>query len=417
MSAKLSVIVIFAAGLPSLLITGCDQQACHEVHATITPVEQTASDGKAVSEVQIQLLDLAYETATAIPSRPHLKDRSRTQESIVDACLLLDMPDRALKYIEGIEDWRRGSGYASVAFHLAQRGRPGDVPKYLALAATIAETAGQDWRRDRIRVRIAMTHALLKQDELAKQFEAGVENSEKGKVDAVKAAHRDDATFDADVKMLDDIVSSGIFDLMRNAQNTYIQLYGRHYENTERRDLLEGKLRKSWLKMPSVIQLNILIELADAALKHKDYTTATRLVNDAQEVSTSAQWPVGESDHLSTLARLAGLRYRAGDKERARGDLSAVLARFDAEQNAIIDMYRAAALRSVAEAYAAMNEQAGALATYKRALEAGFVNPNSRPRAEDLAATCRSMALQAVEPDASWWTRATEIRARLGAPW
>lgn len=64
-----------------------------------------------------------------------------------------------------------------------------------------------------------------------------------------------------------------------------------------------------------------------------------------------------------------------------------------------------------------MGDTAAALAVYKRAVEEGVHNPNSRPRAEDLSATCCSMALHGVEPDGSLWARMEDIRGRLGDPW
>jgi hypothetical protein len=53
----------------------------------------------------------------------------------------------------------------------------------------------------------------------------------------------------------------------------------------------------------------------------------------------------------------------------------------------------------------------------RRFVEEGVENPNSRPRAEDLSATCRSMALHAVEPDADLWKRMRQIGDGLGPPW
>ena len=54
---------------------------------------------------------------------------------------------------------------------------------------------------------------------------------------------------------------------------------------------------------------------------------------------------------------------------------------------------------------------------YKTAVEEGTANPNSRPRAEDLTATCCSMALSAVEPDKELWAKLKQIYEGLGEPW
>jgi hypothetical protein len=44
-------------------------------------------------------------------------------------------------------------------------------------------------------------------------------------------------------------------------------------------------------------------------------------------------------------------------------------------------------------------------------------NSDSKPRAEDLSATCCSMAESGVEPDAGLWTRMRAIRDGLREPW
>ena len=77
---------------------------------------------------------------------------------------------------------------------------------------------------------------------------------------------------------------------------------------------------------------------------------------------------------------------------------------------------RIAAMRFVAEAHAAMDDDASALAAYIEALEEGAANPNQRPRAMYLAATAVSMALHGVEPDEALWTRLREIREGLDQP-
>jgi hypothetical protein len=64
-----------------------------------------------------------------------------------------------------------------------------------------------------------------------------------------------------------------------------------------------------------------------------------------------------------------------------------------------------------------MGNTAAALSVYAKVIEAGVENPNSRPRAEDLAATCCSMAVHAVEPDPRLWSRIRSIRDGLGDPW
>ncbi|MGA1708919.1 MAG: hypothetical protein ACO4CI_09550, partial [Phycisphaerales bacterium] len=103
--------------------------------------------------------------------------------------------------------------------------------------------------------------------------------------------------------------------------------------------------------------------------------------------------------------------------EEARRLVVKAIEVFDAKRETIFDIYRAGALRPVAEAHAAMGDRDSAAAIYRRAIEEGFGNPNARPRALDLSATCVSMASSGTLPDEATAKRLREIRGLLGDPW
>jgi hypothetical protein len=122
-------------------------------------------------------------------------------------------------------------------------------------------------------------------------------------------------------------------------------------------------------------------------------------------------------DQIAIAARLAGLHQRCGDAAGARRQAQALLALYEVSSPRIVDIYRAGALRPLAELYQALGESATSTSVYRRAVEAGVENPNSRPRAEDLAATCLSMVRCGFAPDAALLARMQQIQAALGAPW
>jgi hypothetical protein len=90
---------------------------------------------------------------------------------------------------------------------------------------------------------------------------------------------------------------------------------------------------------------------------------------------------------------------------------------FEVERDRIQNFTRATVLRAIAEAQVAMGDPVSALSTYRRAVTEGAVNPNARPRAEDLAATCCSMAVQGVQPDEGLGQEIARILAGLDHPW
>jgi tetratricopeptide (TPR) repeat protein len=363
---------------------------------------------------QLELLDLAFGAASAMPADPHIKDRSRVQEAVVAACLDLEQPQRALRYLEQIGDWRRGAAYADLAFYCARHGITQDVQSYLDRAAQIAEQAG-DWQRDRIKAKIAQVHAYLGRAEAAAKSVQGVGAAESGKVARAEAMVCPADSFDKTLEALGRLVSTGQFDAVKSALDAYAELFNRFYEDRERRTRVEEKIKASWTGLPVFVRVDLLAELVDFALAHADQSKALELVNEAKAILDSASWQ--PQSGIAMVARLAELRFRAGDKERARTEMQEVLKLFDAKRDAIVNIYRAQALRAIAEAYQGMGDAGAAREIYGRATEAGTENPNSRPRAEDLASTCCSMAVHAVEPSPGLWNRIREMRNRLGDPW
>ncbi len=398
----------------------CLFAACSDAHAgsgsptmppaTASAVVPSISDAP-LAAYKSELLDVAFKAASAFPVKPHLKNRSRAQETVVEASLALDQPRRALAYAEQIDNWLRGVAYAEFALYCARHGSASEVEHYLDLARQVSnhqdDESAQDWQRDRIRVTIARTYAQLGQRERAAESQEGVVDSEAGKVEA--------ATLDEQLRALDAAVATGNFDQVRNDLQVCAQFFDRVYADASSRSRVEEKIKGSWAKMPPQVRIELLMTMTGFALGHEDREEALALVNEARDLLDDAQW--NPEDLVPLSARLAGLRYRAGDTEKARREADRAVAVFDTERDKIVDIFRAAALRPVAETYEAMGDAPAALAVYKRAVEAGVENPNSRPRADDLTATCCSMALHDVEPDPALKTRISSSAPLRRRPW
>lgn len=376
---------------------------------------QTTLTDQPLAAYQNELLDLAFKSATMIPVKPLIKDRSRAQAEVVEVSLKLDQPQRALGYIEKIDNWLRGASYADLAVYSIQHGEIKDVQHYLDLAGKISETT-EDWRRDNIKVKIAQVQTLLGKNQEAEKLEKGVEASEKGKLAKTKAMVSDKESFDQQIKEMDALIASENFDVIKNALESSTELFNRFYDDKDKRSLVEKKIKASWEKMPLFIRIDLMEQLVGFALDHKDKKTALSLVNETQKMMDGAQWPV--QYRVPMAAKLADFRFRAGDIRKAKLDADVTLALYKAKgKGTIVNIYRAEALRPLAESYQTMGDTKKAIDVYKMAVEEGYENPNSRPRAEDLSATCISMALHKVEPDAQLWSRIREIHQGLASPW
>lgn len=395
----------------SAMFGGCNKKT-EEVSS---PAESSVIIDEPITEFQVKLLDAAFDIAAKIPVYPHIKDRSRAQEDVVETCLKLHQVKRALDDIPRIENWRNGSCYADIAMICAEKGNLKEMQRYVDMAGKVAETA-EDWRKDHIRIKLAQVHTLLGKTEQSKIYQTGVtSDSEIGKVERIRARVTDEASFAEEKKALDALIKQGNFDIGKNALYAYAQLFDTFYDDPQRRTQIEETIKSSWIPMPIDIRVKLLEQLAQSALDHADKDKALRLINETNRLIENYQWPL--RFYIPMKANIMKLCIRAGDAATARSEADAALAMYREKSDQEVNIYRAGTLRPLAEVYHQLGDTQTALSLYKQTVEEGMANPNSRPRAQDLSATCCSMALNAVEPDSELWTRIQQIREGLGQPW
>lgn len=372
-----------------------------------------------LASFQVDQLDLAYRAASAMPLMPHVKNRSRAQERVVAACLRLDQPLRAIAYNRGIENWRRGAGFADVAHWLARHGCSQDlVGQYLGLAEgaaekVLADANEQAWRAHRIQLKIATTLLVMGSGDKADQVASGMKGFESNAFAATKAALLGVEAFDEQLAELDAMLATRDPEACSAAFQAFVELHRRLYREPERRQRLEQRILES--SAPQLVRLPFLLELADSAVANADVERARDLIRDARaELETARFQP---EDTVRTLARIAGSMHRAGETDAARTALEDAMKTFAAARERIFDFDRAEALTPVAEAWCELGDLAQAAKLYRMAVEEGSANPNARQRAEDLTATACSMALHAFAPDAELWSLMVGIQQQLGHPW
>jgi hypothetical protein len=364
-----------------------------------------------------ELLDRAWRTASAMPLVPHIKNRSRAQESVVDTCIALGLEPKAEQLALQIENWRSAAALSSVALAHARQGRAAEARRVArateALIAKNTSESAQEWQDERVRARLAATYVWTGDQADAARLAPGIGESEAGAVQSAVAAQASPEDADARFAAIDKAVLAGGLENVRNALTACAELYGRCWNDAERRERAERTIREGWTLLPLRVRIELLEKLAQTRLDHA--AEALPLVTEIRTLVEGARWL--PEDRAPLRAQVALLRYRAGERQEARRELDAAHAGYAKDRQEIVDIYRAGALRPVAESYAAMGDLDEARRVYALALEEGTLNPNSRPKAEDLVATCLSMAKAGVEPDAALRTRLDRIAGALGDPW
>lgn len=368
-----------------------------------------------------QLAEFAFDVASAVPAEPHRKTRDLLQENVVAVLLELDHVAAAQGFVDRCADgWRKGVCKADLADRLVDRGAVDAARAQLQQAALLADTILQDanpqeWRRDRVRARIARVYTRLGDTEQAGVFAAGLEPREAADLAVANVDRITAANFEACLQGVDSTFPIGDFDQVRAALTVCARLFERFYDDAERRAQLATRVRTGFEKLPIPVRLDLVSSLAATALRRGDRVQALELVRDLQFLIERVKWlPEAE---VAWRARVAALRGRAGEAEPATADLLATAAKFDRDGAKVESAFRADGLRELAAAWTDLGDADRAKAAWRLAIDVGAENPNARPRAEDLVGVGVAMLRSRYEPDDALLARLREVRAGLRAPW
>jgi hypothetical protein len=356
---------------------------------------------------QSELLELAFEGASALPLEPHVKNRSRLQHLVVSASITLEQPQRALRCADAIVGWRRGAAYGELARCCAELRDPQAARELAARARFVAEHLEgeevQDWQRERVLARAAEAESALLSNESSHATEISL---------TIEASS---STFESEWTTLESALTVVEFDQLRQALRDCAALLDRHYADAEKRGRIEARMRAAWAPMPAVVRVETATLLAESALEHGDRDHALALQDEM--LDWIEQTRSAPDAYVQMLARWARLRHRTADVEGAQRAAEKAWTTFTVDRERILDIDRADTLVPLAETCHALGDPPRALSLYALALEEGLQNPNSRPRAEDLTAICLSLAGQAIEPDTHLRESLLTARAGLGDPW
>lgn len=383
----------------------------HALSPQETPV--AASESAKVG-FRDELLDLGFDAASAIPVNPHERDRALVQEAVATTAVGTGLQLRAMAYAKSIDGWRRGVVYGELALDAAKSGRA-DAARTFARFAVDALGGAKDWQCDMVKVKVAQAMTWLGDESSAAELEKGVGEPEQGKVRSARVERGDGADFDEQIAAAERAVATKNFDLTRNALETCVLLAGKSSGREERWTRILALCEEASGKTTRDIQLRVFLQLAEVRHAQGSTERARGLVDRAIAIREGSRWMADFA--LPISADIARTLHRIGDDAAARAELERALGSFEAERARIADIFRAGALRPVAEAFARLGDESRARAVFTEAIEEASRNPNARPRAMDLAQNCASLARAGIEPDAAMWSRLRAIRSALVAPW
>lgn len=373
------------------------------------------------------LLQLAFDSASKFPPYPHKKNRGRAQDLVVSACFELEQPKLAAEMAPMVEGWRRGAAFADYAWCCAKVGDKAGTDKYIELAQKVLhdeakDENAQEWRSDRVRIKIARALRTIGDDEQAKEFVSRVATESAGAVDRswtgtmashIAAMSRDDASREL-LRITDSFLNQAL-----GEQYTSLMLisgiHGRFFDDAEIRETCEERLFVRFEKLPTNLRLDAMAPLVGHYVDHEDFDGGRKVITTMTDLMAKFSWRAEE--RLPQLARIAELRHLVGDGARAEKELEEAFRYYNDNRDKIVNIYRCEALRPLALAWHTLGKTAQADDLIALCLEEALENPNSRPRCDDLVETLIAMAKKQQKPSAELWQRMREISTALGDPW
>lgn len=376
---------------------------------------------------QRQLLQLAFDAASKFPSNPHTKNRGRAQDLVVTACFEMEQPLLAASMAPKVEGWRRGVAYADFAWCCAKANDEKAAKRYLKLAGDVldglrSDANAQDWRADKVRIKIARAWRTLGDASKADQAIENVSPASAGAVDrswtGTMASHLENMTVaraSSEIERITDTFLSQSLGEQYTSLMLISGLHGRFFDDQSMRADMEERLFVRFQKLPTNLRLDAMAPLVGHYVAHEDLEGARNVIHKMTTLMDEFSWRPEE--RMPQLARVAELRHLIGDRDRARQEMEQALKFYNEQRDQIVNIYRCEALRPLALAWLKLKDPQQADDLLALCVEEALDNPNSRPRCDDLVETCVAMARHGHEPSAALWRRLREVSNGLSSPW
>lgn len=377
---------------------------------------QAPAAAPAMTAERARLLSSADEVAGLIPGEDCEVDRSSDRASIVECCIALGDLDRAEAFAAKIENWRRGDELVRIGrARLAAGDRAGAER---CAARCLADAGGwRDWGISRVSAGAAALYVALGEPSRAKGLLPPDAPDLQGAFEASRVATVPPSELPALADAFDAALRTQNLDVARSALDGHLEILRRTLGTGD--DAAARRARSALDAgiggLPPDLQVTYLLRMADALAAAGRVDDARTAVARAGEAFSKAN--LEAQSRAATGVPIAEMEFRLGDRAAALARVEGLRADFEARREEITDLRRATALRALAEGFWMLGERDRAARCYADALREGAVNPNARPRANDLCETLVSMARCGFVPDAAMGRTIASTRAGLVAPW
>lgn len=365
-------------------------------------------------------LEWGLKFASAIPVKPHIVDRSRSQYQILEVYLERDMSDEVAERAGCIADWHECLSYADLAVHFTRKGNDEKVQHYLKRARECRNrlTGWQtSWQRDRISLRIAKAQVMAGQLEAAEKTESELPAESKSLAKILRLSRIDGpGDVEKSVKQLQSMENSKHMEVLRDVARAYIEILRQMgpEATSEQCSSLKARVYDLGERLPHLLQHEILCSLSRAAFDVGRKEMGRRILEDAEKRLKSRQ--LKARFDVGTLAELSGIWDKEVlDSERAESLLNE--ARDLLMKGGLKGTDRITALMSLAEGYRMHGNRDEAWDYFCQALQTAGSQINARPRAMAITKICAAIGRWEVPLPDNMAKEMTRLYEALGDPW
>jgi hypothetical protein len=390
--------------------------------ASLACLESKKSDEDlaSVDDDKTEALEWGFKFASAIPVKPHIADRSKSQYQILEVYLERDMPDEMAESASRIADWRECLSYADLAVHFALKSRDEKVQDYINLAKECRNRLTgwkRSWQRDRILLRIAEAQVISGQFDAAEKSESELPAESASLARTLRLSRIDGPVdYENSVTKLQSMENSKHMEVQRDVARAYLQILRQMgpKATAEQCSFLQARVYGLVENLPQLLQHEILCSLSRAAFAAGRKEMGCRILEDAEKRLKLRQ--LKARFDVATLTELSRIWAKEGqDLQRAESILNE--AKDLLLKSGLKGTDRVTALISLAEGYVDFGNRDAAWDYFRQALQTAGLQTNARPRAMAITQICAAIGRWGLPLPDDMVKEITRHYEALGNPW
>lgn len=365
-------------------------------------------------------LEWGFKFASAIPVKPHIVDRGKSQYSILEQYLEAGLPDGAAALVDQIADWRRCLFNADLAFYYAEKNDGEKANRYLAAAGACRNgidgwQAG--WQKDRVLLRMAEVQVMAGQWGAVEKTEAELPAEFAARTTALRFSRMaGPEDYERRLNQLQPMESSEHMEVQRDVALAYIGILRQLGKDAtaEQRNTLQTCIYALSEKLPLLVQHEVLCSLIRAAFDAGHGDMGREVLNDA--VNKLKQRDLNARFDVSILSELAGIwQIAAGDSRRSASLLDE--AKKLLANGGLKGQDRITSLTALALGHGICGHEDAAWDYFTEALQIAASLVNARPRAMAITEICNGIAHWGALLPNDMAEALARLYTALGDPW